>query len=76
MKVMAMIKRVELIDKFEFVKAALDKDAKIYIMHIATLENIVIYLSRALLLVTLQKNKVPTEIPKEYTVYTNVFWLT
>lgn len=47
-EVMPMVKEVKLINKFEFIKAALNKDSEIYIGHIVTPETIGIYLLRAL----------------------------
>lgn len=51
---MPIVKRVEFIVKFEFIKTALDKNVEIYIVYIATLEIIKVYPLRAPLLAMLQ----------------------
>lgn len=48
-----MIKEVELINKYKFIKAALDKDSETYIVYIITLENIEAHSLKAVLLATL-----------------------
>lgn len=67
-----MIKQVELIDKFEFFKAA-HKDFKIYVIHVATLKTMGVYLLRVLLLALLGQDKVLIKVLNEYADYTNVF---
>ncbi len=74
---------VELIDKREFAKAALDGNSKTFVVHVATLEistTMPIHPSRASQLwddpaqvAALQWDKIPTEIPAEYSDYSNVF---
>lgn len=51
--IIPMVKQVKLINKYEFVKAALDKDSKTYIVYIATLKNTELHSSRVLLLAIL-----------------------
>ncbi len=65
--------RIELIDKREFARAALDKNSETFIIHVSTLEATIIYPSRAAQIVTLQWDKAPTEIPSEYSNYADIF---
>ncbi len=46
--------RVELIDKKEFAKTALDQNSETFVMHVATLEATIIHPSRAAQIATLQ----------------------
>ncbi len=66
---------VELIDKHEFAKAALDENSETFVVHVAALEvpEPVVHPFRALLLAALQQDKAPTEIPREYADYADVF---
>ncbi len=70
-------KRVELIDKYEFAKAALGENSETFVVHFAALEApkpaMLIHSSRAPLLAALQQDKAPTEIPSEYSDYADVF---
>ncbi len=66
---------MELIDKHEFAKAALDKNSETFIVHVAAMEapEPAIHRFRSPFLAALQQDKSPTEIPTEYTDYANVF---
>ena len=70
-------RRVELIDKHEFAKAALGENSETFVVHVAALEApepaMSIHPSRAPLLAALQQDKAPTEIPSEYADYADVF---
>lgn len=70
-------RRVELIDKREFAKAALDENAETFVVHIAALEGpepaMSIHPFRAPLLAALQQDKAPTEISPKYAYYADVF---
>lgn len=70
-------RRVELIDKHEFAKAALAKNSETFVVHVAALEAsqsaMLVHPSRAPLLAALQQDKAPTEIPPEYADYSDVF---
>lgn len=69
---------MKLIDKYEFAKAALDKNFETFIVHVAALEvpklAMVIHSFRASLLAALKQNKVPTKILPEYADYADVFF--
>ena len=68
-------RRVELIDKHEFAKAALDENSETFVVHVAALEalELAIHPFRAPMLAALQQDKAPTEIPSEYIDYADVF---
>ncbi len=70
-------RRVELIDKHEFAKAALGENSETFVMHFAALEApepaVSMNLSRAPRLAVLQQDKALTEIPLEYADYSDVF---
>lgn len=74
-EVLPTTKKMELINKHEFAKAALDKISKTFVVYIATLEasGITIYPSQTAQIVVLQQDKAPTEISAKYQDYTNVF---
>lgn len=65
-EVMPMVKRVELIEKHEFIKTALNKNSYIFVLHVALLKKNRVYFSKALLIVVLQQNKVLPEVLREY----------
>ena len=71
-------RRVELIDKHEFAKAALDENSETFVVYVAALETPepAVHPSRASMLAALQQNKAPTEISPEYTDYADVFYST
>ena len=71
-KALPTTKRVELIDKKEFAKAALDKNFETFVIHIASL-NLVpeIHPDREAQIASLLTEKV--KIPDEYSDFTNVF---
>ena len=65
---------VNLIDKKEFAKAALDENSETFVVHVATLEapdsaRMMIYPSWAAQIAALKWDKAPTEIPSEYADY-------
>ena len=74
---------VELIDQYDFAKAALNKNSETFVVHIATLgvprvtevAGMLIYLDRAnpVQVAALQQDITPTKIPPEYTDYTDIF---
>ena len=70
-------KRVELIDKKEFAKAALDEESETFVVHVAALEaplaGMAIYSSQAAQISALIQNKAPTKVPPEYADYADVF---
>ena len=67
-------RRVELIDKKEFVAAAMDKDSETFVVHVASIiEIMLIHLAREAQIAALQADKAPTEIPADYSDYINVF---
>ena len=70
-------RRIELIDKHEFDKAALGKNSETFVVNVAALEApepaISIHPSWALLLAAMQQVKLPTEILSEYTDYADIF---
>ncbi len=72
-------RRVELIDKHEFAKAALGKNSETFVVHFAALETpepaMSINPSRAPMPAALQQDQAPTEIPSEYADYSDVFFL-
>lgn len=53
MEAMTIVKKVKLIDKFEFVKVALDKNAKTYVIYIVILKTIGVHPLNTFLLATL-----------------------
>ena len=70
-------KRVELIDKKEFVKAALDENSETFVMHIATLEaplsGMTIHPLREAQIAALKQYEAPTKVPAKYSDFSNVF---
>ena len=70
-------KQVELIDKKEFSKAALDEESETFVVHVAALEaplaGMVIYPSRAAQISALIQNKAFTKVPPKYADYADVF---
>ena len=68
-------RRVELIDKHEFAKAALDENSETFVVHVAALEALepAVHPSQAPLLAALQQDKTLMEIPSEYADYADVF---
>ncbi len=70
-------RRVELIDKHEFAKAALGENSETFVVHIAALEApeqaMSVDPSRTSLPAALQQDKAPTKIASEYADYSDVF---
>ena len=67
-------RRVELLDKHKFAKAALDENSETFVVHVAALEalELAIYPSWAPLLAALQQDKTLTEILLKYLDYADV----
>ena len=67
-------KRVELIDKKEFAKAALDEESETFVVHVAALEaplaGMAIHPSQISALI---KDEAPTKVSPEYADYADVF---
>ena len=82
-KALLTTRQVELIDKHNFAKAALDENSETFVVHVAALgiqgateaAGMPIHPDRAnqVQVAALQQDKAPTEIPPEYTNYANVF---
>ena len=74
-EILPTVRRVELINKHVFAKAALDKNSEMFVAHFAALEalDLAIHPFQLPLLAALQQDKAPTEIPSEYAYYSNVF---
>ena len=68
---------VEFIDKHIFVRAALDENSEIFVVHVAALEvlELAINPSLATILAALQQDKAPTKISSKYVDYVDVFSL-
>ena len=70
-------KRVELIDKKEFAKAALDEESETFVVHVAALEaplaGMAIHPSRAAQILALIQDEAPTKVPPKYADYADVF---
>ena len=67
---------VELIDKKEFIKTALDENSKTSVVYIIVLKaKALIHLSPTAQKAALQQDKAPTKILIEYSSYTDVFSL-
>lgn len=70
-------KRVELINKKEFAKAVLDEESKAFVVHVATLEallvEITIHSSYKTQVTTLQYDKSSNEVPPKYADYADIF---
>ncbi len=69
--------RMELIDKREFAKAAMDENSEAFVVHMSALDvaESSIYPSQAVQMAALQWDKVPTKIPAKYSDYVDVFSL-
>ena len=78
-------KRVKLIDKKEFAKAALDVESETFVVHVsalkAPLSQMTIYSSRAAQIIgsnpvqvaALKQNKAPTKVPTKYSDFADIF---
>ena len=66
-----------MINKKKIVKAALDKNSKTFVVHIATLEaplsKMTIHLLQEAQIAVLKQNKASTEVPAKYSDFLNVF---
>ena len=71
--------RVELIDKKEFAKAALDEESKTFVVHVAALKvalrlaEMMIDLARAAQIDALKQDETSTKVPPKYADYADVF---
>lgn len=76
-KLLPITKQVELIDKYEFVRAALNETSKIFGIHILALKALepAIHPSWTYLLAALQQNKTFIQILPEYANYADVFFI-
>ena len=76
-KALPTIKRVELINKKEFAKAALDAKSETFIMHIAALEALLarmfIHPLREAQIAVLNQKKAPTKVSGKYSDFSDVF---
>lgn len=76
-KAIPAAKRVELIDKYEFVETAFDKALEMFVIHIAVLEVPVfvmtVHLTRKHLLATWKQDKVLTKVSIKYHDFADVF---
>ena len=78
-KALLTIKRVELIDKKKFAKAALDKKSKTFVIHVAALKALLgsremtIHLTRVAQIAALKQDEAPTKVPSEYADYADIF---
>ncbi len=68
-------RRVELIGKHKFAKAALDENSETFVVHVVALEapSPAVNPSRAALIAAMQQEKAPTEIHPEYSDYSDIF---
>ena len=70
-------KRIELINKKEFAKVALDTDSETFVMHVVALEaplsGMTIHPSRKAQIAALNQKEAPNEVPFEYSDFFNVF---
>ncbi len=66
---------VELIGKYKFAKAALDENSETFVVHVAALEapSPTVSPSLAALIAAMQYDKATTEIPPEYSDYSDIF---
>ena len=68
-------KRVQIIDRKEFVKAALDPNEEVFIIHIAIITSeMAIHLACQAQIALLKAEKALVTIPEEYSDYANVFF--
>ena len=70
-------KQVELMNKKEFVKAALDKNSETFVVHIATLEaplsRMTIHFLREAQIAALKQNEALTKVSTEYSNFADIF---
>ena len=70
-------KRVELINKKEFAKVALDKESETFVVYVAALEALLpgmaILPSRAAQISALIQDEAPTKVPPKYVDYADIF---
>ena len=76
-KALPTARRIELIDKYEFTKAALDKNSETFVVHVTALEALepIVYPFRASLLAALQQNKVLPRFPQNTLIMMMFFLL-
>ena len=74
-KALPTTKRVQIVDPKEFVIAALDVDSETFVVHVAIREReeMPVHSERQAQVGALLFNKAPTEVPAEYSDYSNVF---
>ena len=68
-------KRVQIIDRKEFAKAALDPNKEAFVVHVATVtaEPMIIHPAREAQIALLKANEAPVTIPVEYSDFSDVF---
>ena len=67
-------KRVQIIDWKKFVKAALDPNKEVFVVHIVTINlKMAIHPTRQAWIVSLKAEEAPVTVPEKYSDYTNVF---
>ena len=68
-------KRVQIIDRKEFAKAALDPNQEAFVVHVATLtaEPMTIHPARQAQIASLKAEEAPVTVPEEYSDYADVF---
>ena len=74
-KALPTTERVQIIDKKDFVIAALDADSKTFVVHVAfrEREGMPVHSERQAQVGALLFNEAPTEVPAEYSDYSDVF---
>ena len=84
-EVLPTTKRIELIDKNKFVKAALDENSETFVVHVAALgaplSDMTIHLSRAaqilnsnlMQVAALKQEEAPTKVPAKYSDFSHIF---
>ena len=76
-KALPTTKRVELINKKEFAKAALDEESETFVVHVAALEALLarmaIHPLQEAQILALIQDKAPTKVSSEYADYADVF---
>ena len=76
---LSTIKQVELIDKKELAKTALDEESKTFVMHVVALDGspqlaeMMMHSSRAAHIAALKQDAASTKIPSKYVDYADVF---
>ena len=74
-KALPTTKQVQIIDKKDFIIAVLDTNSEIFVVHVVIRERekMPVYSKRQAQVGALLFNKAPTEVPAEYSDYSNIF---